>query len=86
MIFGIKHVGNGFILVDIIQDILQQVQSQITVGAELVSEWPYHTIQDGIEVGLVEGVEEAEVELDQWFQKGEEVSADLWEGVEVGGD
>lgn len=34
-------------------------------------------------MGLVQGVEEAKVEFDEGFEKGEEVGADLWEGVEV---
>ncbi len=47
---------------------------------------PDHTVQNGIEMGLVKGVQKAEVELDEWFEEGEEVGADLREGVEISGD
>jgi hypothetical protein len=86
VVLGIKQISNLFIGIDIVQDILQKIQPQVTVGTKLMPERPHHTVKNDIKVRLVKRVQEAEVELDERLEKGKEVGADLWERVEVSGN
>jgi hypothetical protein len=86
MVLRIEQVRNLLIGIDIVQYLLQEVQAQVAVRAQFVTEGPHDTVEDDVEVGFIQRVEKAEVEFDEGFEKGEEVCADLWKGVEVGGD
>lgn len=86
VIFGVENIDGGRVSVDVVQDVFDQLKTQVTVVAELVAEGPDDTVEDGLEPLLRERVEGVEVELDEGFQKGEEVGSDFGVGVEVRGD
>jgi hypothetical protein len=86
VVLAIKDVGDGCIFIDVSQNLLEQVQAQIGVGAELVPQGPNHAIQYGVKVALLERKQRCEVELHQRLEEAEEVGSDFGEGVEVAGD
>lgn len=81
---GVEFVGDGPVLVDVCQDFLEEIQTEIGVGAQLVPKGPNHAVQDSVEVVFVQGEKGPKVEFDERFEETEEVGPDLGETVEVG--
>ncbi len=72
--------------VDVIENLFQQVKSQVAVSAEFMAERPYNTVENDVKVWFVERIQETKIELDKGLEKGKEVGSDFRERVKVGSD
>lgn len=86
MIFRVENANRIKALINIIENFFDQLQSKVTIITKLVSKRPNNTVENSLEVRLMQAIQQIEIKLDEGFQKSKEISSNFWERIEIGGD